>query len=200
MSHLPPALEPGSTDATAPARHTALRRAIDLAVRADDTLVAWLRRTSVTLMRIVLGLLFVWFGALKVIGYTPATELIVGTIYLFDPNTFVRLLGVVEVLLGIGFLTNRAMRLVLLLFTGLMVGTMLTFVLLPELMFAGRNPLLITVEGGYVAKNLVLLVAGMVVASQLHPPAVARATSAGAGATPAGAGRPSAPARPGVEP
>jgi hypothetical protein len=41
-------------------------------------------------------------------------------------------------------------------------------------MFAGSNPLLITVEGGYVAKNLVLLVAGMVVASQLHPPAVAR--------------------------
>ena len=175
MSHLPPALEEGTTTATAPARSAAFRRAIDLAVGADDALVAWLRRRSVPLMRIVLGLLFVWFGALKVIGYTPATELIVGTIYLFDPETFVRLLGVLEVLLGIGFLTNRAMRLVLLLFTGLMIGTLLTFVLLPDLMFAGSNPLLITVEGGYVAKNVVLLVAGMVVASQLHPPAVARA-------------------------
>jgi putative oxidoreductase len=183
MSHLPPTLGEDTTGTIAPARYAALRRAIDLAVLADDALVAWLRRRSVPLMRLVLGLLFVWFGALKVIGYTPATELIVGTIYLFDPDTFVRLLGVVEVLLGVGFLTNRAMRLVLLLFTGLMVGTLLTFAMLPELMFAGRNPLLITVEGGYVAKNLVLLVAGMVVASQLHPPAVARTKAAARPAT-----------------
>ncbi|MFU8839433.1 MAG: DoxX family membrane protein [Nitriliruptoraceae bacterium] len=164
-----------------------MARGIELFLRLDDALVAWLRRVSVPLMRIVLGLVFVWFGALKVIGYTPATELIAGTVYLFDPATFVRLLGAVEVLIGIGFLTNRAMRLVLLLFTGLMVGTGLTFVMLPELMFAGSNPLLITVEGGYVAKNVVLLVAGMVVASQLHPPAVARvATTDPAGTTDAG--------------
>lgn len=174
MSRLPPAVDDRPSEETARAHHGVVRRAIDLGVRADDALVTWLRRTSVTLMRLVLGVLFVWFGALKVIGHTPATELIVGTIYLFDAATFVRLLGVVEVLLGIGFLTNRAMRLVLLLFAGLMVGTLLTFVMLPDLMFAGSNPLLITVEGGYVAKNVVLLVAGMVVASQLHPPAVAR--------------------------
>jgi uncharacterized membrane protein YphA (DoxX/SURF4 family) len=147
-----------------------LRRAIGLLDHVDQSLVRWLRRTSVPLMRIVLGVLFVWFGWLKVIDYTPATELIAGTIYLFDPATFVRILGGVEVFIGLGFLFNRAMRLVLLLFTGLMVGTMLTFVMLPEMMFAGGNPLLITLEGGYVAKNVVLLVAGMVVASQLTGP------------------------------
>ena len=144
-------------------------RAIDRFVQIDRALVGWLRRTSVPLMRIVLGVVFVWFGWLKVIDYTPATELIAGTVYLFDPDLFVRFLGGVEILIGLGFLLNRAMRLVLLAFTGLMVGTMLTFVMLPEVMFEGYNPLLITVEGGYVAKNVVLLVAGMVVASQLQP-------------------------------
>ena len=177
MSPTPPTSTP--TPATDSGRRSPVARSIGLFLRLDDALVAWLRRSSVPLMRIVLGLVFVWFGALKVIGYTPATELIAGTVYLFDPATFVRLLGVIEVLIGIGFLVNRAMRLVLLLFTGLMIGTGLTFVMLPELMFAGSNPLLITVEGGYVAKNVVLLVAGMVVASQLHPPAMARATLAG---------------------
>jgi uncharacterized membrane protein YkgB len=144
-------------------------RAVDRFARIDLALVGWLRRTSVPLMRIVLGVVFVWFGWLKVIDYTPATELIAGTVYLFDPDVFVRFLGGVEILIGLGFLLNRAMRLVLLAFTGLMVGTMLTFVMLPEVMFEGYNPLLITVEGGYVAKNVVLLVAGMVVASQLQP-------------------------------
>ncbi len=144
-------------------------RAIDRLILLDRAVVGWLRRASVPLMRIVLGVVFVWFGWLKVIDYTPATELIVGTIYLFDPDIFVRFLGGVEILIGLGFLLNRAMRLVLLAFTGLMVGTMLTFVMLPDVMFEGYNPLLITVEGGYVAKNVVLLVAGMVVASQLQP-------------------------------
>lgn len=147
-----------------------VRRAAALLDHADRLLVSWLRRTSVPLMRLVLGVLFVWFGVLKIIDYTPATELIVGTIYLFDPELFVRVLGGVEVLIGLGFLANRAMRLVLLAFTGLMVGTLLTFVMLPELMFERGNPMLITVEGGYVAKNVVLLVAGMVVASQLRTP------------------------------
>lgn len=143
-------------------------RVIGQVDRVDRLLVSWLRRVSVPIMRLVLGLVFVWFGALKVVGATPATELIAGVVYLFDPAWVIPALGVVEVLIGIGFLANRAMRLVLALFTGLMVGTLLTFVMLPELLFEGGNPLLITVEGGYVSKNVVLLVAGMVVASQLR--------------------------------
>lgn len=169
-----PVSSPRPTDPDAPAAQRPssglLRRATELLLTVDHALVSWLRRTSVPLMRIILGVIFVWFGWLKVIDYTPATELIVGTVYLFDPDVFVRFLGVVEVAIGIGFLANRAMRLVLLAFTGLMIGTLLTFVMMPATMFVGANPLLITVEGGYVAKNLVLLVAGMVVASQLHPP------------------------------
>lgn len=149
-------------------RTTLVRRTYALYNRIDRVLVGWLRRTSVPLMRVVLGVVFVWFGALKIIDATPATELIAGTVYLFDPAWVIPSLGVVEVLIGLGFLANRAMRLVLLLFTGLMAGTLLTFVLLPELLFEGYNPLLITVEGGYVAKNVVLLGAGMVVASQLR--------------------------------
>ncbi len=44
-------------------------------------------------MRIVPGLVLVWFGSLKLIDDTPATELIVGTVYLFDPEVFVRCSG-----------------------------------------------------------------------------------------------------------
>ena len=157
-----------------------LVRSVD---RIDRLLVSWLRRVSVPLMRLVLGLVFVWFGGLKVVGATPATELIAGTVYLFDPAWVIPALGVVEVLIGIGFLLNRAMRLVLALFSGLMVGTLLTFVMLPDLLFEGSNPLLITVEGGYVSKNVVLLVAGMVVASQLRTHRPIGGSGAGVGSS-----------------
>jgi putative oxidoreductase len=48
-----------------------------------------------------------------------------------------------------------------------MVGTFLVFIVLPQVAFRDGNPLLLTVEGEFVLKNLVLLTAGMVVGSQL---------------------------------
>ena len=48
-----------------------------------------------------------------------------------------------------------------------MLGTFLVFLLLPDLTFQDGNPLLLTTEGEFVLKNLVLLSAGLVVGSQL---------------------------------
>lgn len=62
------------------------------------------------------------------------------------------------------------MRLVLPVFAGLLMGTLLVLVLLPEVAFQDGNPLLLSVEGGYVVKNIVLLAAGLVVASSLSRP------------------------------
>jgi uncharacterized membrane protein YkgB len=42
-------------------------------------------------------------------------------------------------------------------------------VLLPEVAFEHDNPLLLTVVGEFVVKNLVLLSAGLVVASSIRP-------------------------------
>jgi len=43
------------------------------------------------------------------------------------------------------------------------------FVILPDVAFRHGNPLLLTVEGEFVVKNLVLLTAGMVVGSRVSP-------------------------------
>jgi hypothetical protein len=50
-----------------------------------------------------------------------------------------------------------------------MAGTFLVLVLLPGIAFRGGNPLLLTVEGEFVIKNLVLLSAGLVIGSRLPP-------------------------------
>ena len=133
----------------------------------DVRLLALLRRTSVPALRISLGVVFIWFGVLKVLDVSPVSELVARTVYWFDPNLVVPALGIFEILVGGLLVLNRWLRLALALFAAQMVGTFLVFIVLPQVAFRDGYPLLLTVEGEFVLKNLVLLTAGMVVGSQL---------------------------------
>jgi putative oxidoreductase len=137
--------------------------------RLDQQIRATLGRMGIPLLRISLGIVFIWFGVLKITGETPVTELVAKTVYWVDPDWFVPFLGVIELLVGIGLLFNRALRVVLFLFIGQMLGTFLVLVLEPQVAFQDGNPFLLTVEGEFVIKNLVLLSAGLVVGSHVPP-------------------------------
>ena len=132
--------------------------------QVDHWISAFFRRWGVPALRISLAIVFVWFGALKVFGVTPVTDLVADTVYWFDPDWVVPVLGVVEIAVGLGLLFQVAMRAVLGLFFLQMIGTFLVFVLQPDVAFQDGNPLLLTVEGEFVVKNLVLISAGMVIA------------------------------------
>jgi putative oxidoreductase len=136
--------------------------------RVDAKLVPFLRTVAVPLLRISLGIVFVWFGALKVFSVSPVSDLVARTVYWVDPNWFVPALGAFEIFIGLMLLVGRAMRLTLFLLVGQMVGTFLTFFILPHLMFRDGNPLLLTVEGEFVVKNLVLISAAMVVGTTIR--------------------------------
>lgn len=109
------------------------------------------------------AVVFIWFGALKVFDVTPVADLVADTVYWVDPDWFVPVLGVFEILVGVGLLVRRWLRVILGFFAMQMAGTFLVFILLPDVAFQDGNPLLLTVEGEFVVKNLVLLAAGMVV-------------------------------------
>jgi uncharacterized membrane protein YkgB len=134
----------------------------------DSRVSAFFRRWGVPALRVSLAVVFIWFGALKVFGVTPVTELVANTVYWFDPDWVVPALGVVEIVVGLGLLFQVAMRAVLGLFFLQMIGTFLVFVLQPEVAFQDGNPLLLTVEGEFVLKNLVLIAAGMVIAGTVE--------------------------------
>ena len=121
-----------------------------------------LRHITLPGMRILLGVLFVWFGGLKVVGQSPVENIVAGTVPLGDPDLVVGSLGVVEVLLGAALVAGLALRLVLPILAGHLGGTFLTFVMLPELMFRDSNVLLLTESGEFVTKNLVLIAATLV--------------------------------------
>jgi putative oxidoreductase len=141
-----------------------LERFDELDVRVIDALARW----AIPLLRVSLGVVFLWFGGLKIAQVSPVADLVARTVYWVDPSWFVPVLGAVEVVIGAGLLVGRALRTVLALFWLQMLGTFLVLVIQPEVTFQRGNPLLLTVEGEFVIKNLVLLSAGMVVGSTVR--------------------------------
>ncbi len=136
----------------------------------DARVTRFLRRWSIPALRISVAVVFIWFGALKIFGVTPVTDLVASTVYWVDPDWFVPVLGVAEVVVGLGLLFRVMLRPVLALFALQMLGTFLVLVVLPDVSFQDGNVFKLTVEGEFVVKNLVLLSAGLVVGATVGQP------------------------------
>ncbi len=134
----------------------------------DQTLIRFMTAYGVLLLRIALAITFVWFGALKIVGQSPVADLVASTVYWFPAPIVVPALGIWEVLVGLGLLFGIALRLTLLLFWLQLAGTFLVLVLHPELAFQHGNPLILTMTGEFVIKNLVLIAAGIVIGSTVR--------------------------------
>lgn len=125
-------------------------------------------RYGLLVLRYALAIIFIWFGAVKLIGVSPATELVAHTVYWFDPSWFVPFLGAWEVLIGVCFLARPLIRAAIALMAPQMLGTFLPLILLPSIVYQGGNPLLLTLEGQYIVKNLLIIAAALVVGSTVQ--------------------------------
>lgn len=121
-----------------------------------------MERVGIRVLRLSLGVVFVWFGALKLVGMSPAEDLVRATVYWIPGDLFVPVLGAWEVLIGLFLLYRPTIRLALGLLFLQMPGTMLPLVLLPEVTFSSF-PFGLTLEGQYIIKNLTLIAAALVV-------------------------------------
>ena len=60
----------------------------------DRTITHWMAETGITVLRIGLGVVFLWFGALKFFpGVSPAEGLVRNTVYFVDPDLFIPVLA-----------------------------------------------------------------------------------------------------------
>jgi len=128
----------------------------------DATVATTMERLGLPLLRVGIAVVFVWFGALKVLGISPAGELVANTVYWVPPELFVPVLGVWEVTIGLCLLYRPLIRLGIFLLFLQMPGTFLPLVILPEVTFV-EFPHALTVEGQYIIKNLVIIGAALVV-------------------------------------
>lgn len=134
----------------------------------DEAISTWMNLYGRRLLRYSLAVVFIWFGALKLLGASPANDLVSRTIYWLPPPVFLPILGWWEVAIGVCLLFRPLLRLGLLLLFLQMTGTFLPFILVPERCFE-RFPFVLTAEGQYIVKNLVLLGAALVVGGTVHP-------------------------------
>ncbi|MCZ6786230.1 MAG: hypothetical protein O7E54_03595 [Planctomycetota bacterium] len=128
----------------------------------DRRIAGWMERRGRFFLRISLAIVFIWFGALKLFDISPAGGLVRDTVYWFDADVFVPVLGVWEIAIGAGLLFRPLLRVALLLLFLQMPGTMLPLIVKPDACW-NPFPYGLTLEGQYIIKNLILISAAITV-------------------------------------
>jgi uncharacterized membrane protein YphA (DoxX/SURF4 family) len=141
--------------------------------RVDIALTGWMARHGITLLRVSLGAVFLWFGFLKFFpGLSPAQNLAGDTIEKLtfgavSADTAVIILAVWETLIGLGLLLGVWLRAALFLLWLQMAGTITPLFLFPDACFT-HVPYAPTLEGQYIIKNAVLISAGIVIGATVR--------------------------------
>lgn len=139
----------------------------------DIRVTRWMAHRGPDLLRLSLGLVFLWFGALKFLpGSSPAESLATRTISALSggevpASVSLPVLAAWECLIGLGLLSGKFLRVTLALLFVQMLGTLTPLALFPHEVFV-RIPFMPTLEGQYIIKNLVLISAGVVVGATVR--------------------------------
>jgi uncharacterized membrane protein YphA (DoxX/SURF4 family) len=145
----------------------------ELFTRIDIKVTEWMSRNGLPILRISVGLIFVWFGGLKFVeGMSPAQDLAIRTIQqlsfnLVPEKTIIIGLAIWEVAIGIGLIFKLFLRETLLLLFLQMLGTFTPVFLFPSEVFV-QFPLALTLEGQYIFKNLVIVGAAIVLGATVR--------------------------------
>lgn len=141
--------------------------------RIDPIITGWMNRYGLLLLRISVGIVFVWFGILKFFpGVSAAQDLAIRTIELLTfglvPEALIiNGLALWEVIIGIGLISGKFMRETLLLLFLQMIGTFTPIFLFPGEVF-NHIPYAPTLEGQYIIKNIVIISAAIVLGGSLR--------------------------------
>ena len=146
---------------------TRRERAIELLSELELRLGAWMEKHGLFLLRIGMGVVFFWFGALKPLGMSPAANLVADTTAWIPIPNFLYVLGAWEMTIGICFLFKPLLRIALVLLFMHMPGTLLPVVMVPDQVFQSF-PFALTLEGQYIVKNLVLVAAAIVIGGRIR--------------------------------
>ncbi len=141
--------------------------------RVDRLLTDWMAKNAIPVLRVFTGIIFTWFGILKFFpGLSPAEGLATDTINLLsmgfiEGRTSMVILAIWETLIGLGLITGLFLREILLLLFFQLMGTLAPVFIYPERVFR-EFPFVLTLEGQYIFKNLVLLGGAMVIGATVR--------------------------------
>ena len=127
-----------------------------------------LKQTSILLSRVALFIIYFWFGLLKVIGQSPASDMVhhlMDKTMPFMPfSLFIVLFGLFEMLIGVLFLIPNKEKWALVLFGIHMFTTILPLFVMSEVWSHIFVP---TLEGQYIVKNIALIACAVTIWASL---------------------------------
>jgi uncharacterized membrane protein YphA (DoxX/SURF4 family) len=148
-----------------------VHRALHTAASLEGAAVRLAARHGLKLVRLSLGLVFLWFAlpkfkpGLSAVDTLAEETISILTFHVITGPLATYLLATLEAGIGLGLLTGRFLRPTLAALMFQMAGT-----LTPLVLFAGqmwKAPFVLTLEGQFIIKNLVLIAAGIAVAGTL---------------------------------
>lgn len=125
-------------------------------------------KRSINLLRISIGIIYLWFGALKFFhGYSPAEDLAINTINkltfdLIPQPVNIILLAAWECAVGIALIIGKGIRTALILLFVHMVCTFTPLLFFPSVSFK-YAPYGFTLVGQYIMKNIIIICAAVVI-------------------------------------
>jgi uncharacterized membrane protein YkgB len=125
-----------------------------------DALFAAAQRIAVPFLRISLGIILLWIGALHFVNPGGTVQLLAVSLPFLAFDAFVYLLGALEVASALALFVGIGVRYVGVFMLGLFAGTLTIFVITPSV--TGGFPFL-TLAGEFLLKDLALLAATVVV-------------------------------------
>jgi uncharacterized membrane protein YkgB len=136
--------------------------------KVEEAFGAWASERGVAMLRVTLGVVFVWFGVLKLcpglcdVETLAARTMQLLTLGLIPARICLRILAMAECAIGAGLIAGRWMRVVTFCLMLHLSGTFLPMMLLPGETWK-HFPYAPTLVGQSILKNIVLIAAAIVV-------------------------------------
>lgn len=133
----------------------------------EKKLSYFFQKHALSILCVAFAIIYFWYGILKVVGISPAEELVKKSTDWIFSHEFVVFLGFWEMVIGVCFIFKKTRRISLWLLFLQFPGTFMPLFTNPEDCYT-YFPFGLTLEGQYIFKNLILIAAGFVIIASLH--------------------------------
>jgi uncharacterized membrane protein YkgB len=137
----------------------------------DTQLVFWCQKMEEPFARGSIFIVYFWFGILKLLGFSPAEQLVqelyLKTVPFLSFSTFYILFALFEMLIGIVFLKRGWERFAIVLLGLHLITTVMPLFFLPAISWSGF--MVPTLVGQYIIKNVLIATAGVVILAKMVP-------------------------------
>ncbi len=142
-----------------------------------DSIFALAQRVAYPFLRIAMGIVLLWIGALKFVDPSPVVGLLGASLPFLAFAGFVYVLGVVEVTMAILLVLNIGTKYVGLALVGLFAGTLLIFLVAPKVVYGDMGFPLLALPGEFLLKDLVLMAASVAITAMASAREMSRAAA-----------------------